>query len=390
MRKIISLVFVLTILLVSCTDDTLTSSSDPSNETLKESSEISINESSFDDSEHTTDESVDDGSQDDVYIESNVNKIVLDRGGTGSDIPYYSHYGNNIYVFSQDEKGNVGTKKFTNGEFVEFYPDAYNVYEKDGELYGIVIHGDCSCDFERSYCKLDEEGNHETLIDCWQVFYLDDKIYYYDTVLDEEKSKYYTHIYSADIDGSNISIVSDEVAGTPTRKDIIKYNGYMIYPDFNGGIYAKAPDDKTFELLAWDDQMVDVQFVKDGYVYYTVFYDGWEDLINFTVYHSLWRVDLNGENRECLVENAKYHSYNYHATSFSDEIIIFAPDKILVYDSDFSEYEEFDCTLLGFDDIDQICVLDDTLAISGWVDNEEKFKTVIYDSIGNVVFETVA
>ena len=53
-----------------------------------------------------------------IIIEESINpKIVIDKSGTGySDMPYYSRFGNNVYVLSEDEEGNIGTKKF------EFFP----------------------------------------------------------------------------------------------------------------------------------------------------------------------------------------------------------------------------------------------------------------------------
>lgn len=314
-------------------------------------------------------------------------KIVIDKSGTGySDMPYYSRFGNNVYVLSEDEEGNIGTKKFVDGEMVAFYPNAYNVYEKNGELYGMVAHGDCICDSERSYCRLNQDGTHDVIIDCWQVFYSDDKIYYYDAVLDEDDDEYHIYVFSADVDGGNVSVVSPEVTEMPTYQTVIVYGEYLIYSDFIGGICVNTPDEEKLDLYSDYSSMTQIQFVNNGYVYYTEC-EYSTSLLGMNVYHSLWRVDLNGENRECIIEKQKYSSFDFNAVCFGEKMIVFAPEKIVVYNSDLSEHNEYDYGSFGLDKIEQICVYNNTMAISGWKEDNSSIKTLIYNVMGELVFE---
>ncbi len=323
-----------------------------------------------------------------IVKEANNQKTVIDMGGIGSsEIPYYSRFGSNIYILSEDENGNIGTKKITNGEMVAFYPNAYNVIEKDGFVYGMIADDGCSCCSDRAYCKLNEDGTHDVIIDCSQVFYIEDKIYYYDSVLDEGDDQYHLYIFSADIDGNNITIVSDEITGMPTNPRIIKYDEHLVYSDFIGGICTKTPDGTKIDLYSNYNAMTKIQFINNNYVYYTAFYSR-NTMLSHNVYHSLWRVDLNGENRECLIEAQRYSSFDFNAACFGDKMIVFAPDKVSVYNSDFSLYEEYDYSLIGFDDIEQICFLDDTVYISGRTENSDNLESLIYDSSGELEFET--
>ncbi len=382
MKKIL-ICFLLSCLFVSCTVvDTNTSDNLSQYSDIFESTyDVSLNSSS----EVSTTECI----QKKIIIEESINpKIVIDKSGTGySDMPYYSRFGNNVYVLSEDEEGNIGTKKFVDGEMVAFYPNAYNVYEKNGELYGMVAHGACLCDTERSYCRLNDNGTHDVLIDCWQVFYSDDKIYYYDAVLDEDDNEYHIYVFSADVDGGNVSVVSPEVTEMPTYQTVIVYGEYLIYSDFIGGICVNTPDEEKLDLYSDYSSMTQIQFVNNGYVYYTEC-EYSTSLLGMNVYHSLWRVDLNGENRECIIEKQKYSSFDFNAVCFGEKMIVFAPEKIVVYNSDLSEYNEYEYSSFGFDNIEQICIMGDTMAISGWVENEDLLKTVIYDMTGKLVFNS--
>ncbi len=389
MKKIIAYFLLLTLMLSSCSvkkEQKAGESSQavPYEQSISDSLDNSSN--SYEASE-TSDISNTSSTSDDPIItypiEQTENIVVTIDGMDTSELAYYSHFGNNIYIVAKDENGNFGTKRITDGVETAFYPNAYNVYEQDGVLYGMIAHSGCSCDVERSYGRLFEDGTHEVLVDCWNVYYIGDKIYYYG--INEGKR----YIISADINGTNSKIVSDELPQIVNEPQIYKYDDYSIYAAGSGGIYARNSNGATVELYN-DNTINTIHYVKNGFVYYSVC-----RIINsYTFEHSLWRVDVNGNNCECIIEASNHGAFVFEAMCLNDKNILFLWNEFRVYDSDYSQYVTYSyLDTFGFEYVEQICKLGDEIAVFGTKEEGNYFpynvKVIIFDINGNKLFDNI-
>ena len=305
---------------------------------------------------------------------------VVDAGvSRTAEMAYYSRFGNNIYC-SNDS---FGTTKITDGVETAFFPDAYNVYEHNGVVYGMIDAESDSDHGDRFYSRLNEDGTHEKIFSCGNVFYFNDKVYFYKRESENSKS---IRIYSADLNGSNKTVVSDEISSWPGIEFVFEYDGYLLYKaGYLDGVVSATPDGRFVSILSYSE-FLNIEFVNNGYLYYTS-----RETVNRPLLlggdferYSLWRIDINGANRECLITaSLPCDTQNVFETAcFAGKLILFMQEQVYVYESDFSEPEVYDYGGYKCFDIRQIVVTNEDIAIT-WPNG----SLSVHDTNGNVIYK---
>lgn len=324
-------------------------------------------------------------------IETNDNHTFDVIVGTtlASELPMYAQYGENMYV-PQYVDGVLGTMRICNGNETMFFPNASNIYEKDGTVYGIFFEGESYMELTRHYCRFNEDGTFEKLFECWNVFYSDDKVYFYEYIPGKtENEDGITNICSANIDGSGKSVLSADIP-TPYFTDrIVCYKDYLIYTANYDDIYVMSSDGTVFKAVDGSDASYEIEFVNNGFIYYTkrIGEDSGEIMSEETT-SSLWRVGLDGEQREQLI-CVQTDSYYFDSAAFAEKLLLIDSDGIRVYSDSTSNCLIYKYKNFSFDKIVQISVSGDLLSVVGRKnesDNTSVLQTIVYDSLGNIVF----
>lgn len=398
MRKILSLFLILILVLCSCapvTDDNQSSyvSDVTSNSIPTDTSDNSDEDSNTsDESSQNSDESSTEVFDVNLDLDTDIggfNHTIIFETVLGAEHLYYAHFGENYYVtvFKDDE---FGTACIKDGEIIAFYPDVTNVYEKDGTLYGILSEGEAYIDIERYYCRLNKDGTFEKLFWCWNVFYVNDKIYFYEYTSEKNESgEPITNICSANIDGSCKQVVSADVPWAMRSDRIICYNDYLVYAANYDDIYVMSSDNILNKVVDGSDAICEIEFINNGFLYYAKMVSGkstgiYEPINGF----SLWRVGLDGKNREQLfAEDLQISTYNFNAVAFAGKLLLFLPDGVRVYTDSMANYTTYEYEKFSYEEIMQISVYNGQLCVVGNKKGLRNHQTVVYDSKGNVTFE---
>lgn len=309
--------------------------------------------------------------------------IWRDTGITGcADLPYYSEYGEIKYVLSQNDTGIFGTYALKDSKKTSFYPNAYNVYYYNGVTYGIIV----SENDERYYSILHDDGSHEKVFKCENVYYFEDKIYYYGIKQSDEHEDYFTCLYRASIDGSDIEVVADDIYAWPVYPNVIKYSDYIVYTEFNGGINVVSPNGEKALLVEDATSMRSLHIINDDYVYYSecAYSYGFSGSLNAT--YTLWRVRLDGTNRERLLSHES-KSFGFDVAIYNEKLLIFTSNDIHIYDSNLVESNVYDFAEYGIDELEQIIIKNGNVIFSMRNYDEERQEYVVYNSNGEIVFE---
>lgn len=335
-----------------------------------------ISESNYDTSEASSDTSKSLLNID--FLNESDSFIWYDTGFVGySDLNYYKVL-TDTYIIAQNEDGVFGTSRIKNGVETAFYPNAYNVYEYGDALYGIVV----SEDNERWYCVLNENGSYQKLIECRNVYYFGDKIYYYQLKDGNENSENVLCVYSANIDASSAILVTDSVYDWPTNPKILEYKNHIIYSEFNGGINAVTPEGNVIALVDDVSTIRKIQFADNGYIYYTECVYANKNAFSspLKATHTLWRVNIDGNVRECLM-SVESQSLAFDVAIFKGELLLFTPYGIFAYDNKFSELGFCDYSKFEFGEIAQILVKNDEIVFIGINPDSQSLTIDIYNTL---------
>lgn len=309
--------------------------------------------------------------------------IWRDTGITGcADLPYYSEYGEIKYVLSQNDTGKFGTYALKDGKKTAFYPNAYNVYYYNGVTYGIIV----SENDERYYSLLHDDGSHEKVFECENVYHFEDKIYYYGIKQSDDHEDYVTCLYRANIDGSDIEVVADDIYAWPVYPNVIKYSDYIVYTEFNGGINVVSPDGEKTLLVEDATSMRSLHIINDDFVYYSECTYNYDFSGSLNATYTLWRVRLDGTDCERLLLHES-KSFGFDVTIYNGKILLFTSNAIHIYDSNLVESDAHDYDELGVSEIEQIIIKNGNIIFAMRNHDEERQKYVVYDSNGEIVFE---
>ncbi len=386
MKRIIAVIlsaFMLVVALTACDESVGTS------EGVSEPSASSTSES-----ESSVDESQDDTSKPSLGFETGLESAytVITDGTFHSDTVMYSKFGENVYAAGSID-GVIGTVKSSGGLSTAFYPEAFNMYEKDGIVYGVVSEGENYTNVAHYYCRFNDDGNYEKLFDCWKAFYYRDKVYFFDTETPENEEDTFKGILCcANIDGSGRKTLVKNLPISISIDDMFIYKDSIIYEADGGSICRSTLDGDVTGIIDLDlnssSSHFDIEFVNGGFVYYVVYNS--ESIGDATIRnntYSLWRVPLEGGDSELVTtEKIEGSLYGIGATAFGGKLLVFKPDGVYVYtenfmDSSFYSYKDF-----KYEDIAQVAVIGDYLSVT--FDYYSLKMTRVYDIEGNLVFDS--
>ena len=382
MKKLLCFIVILiSVVFVNSCDiyNTTSISSEPD---MRESSTIVSDSVSKDMSEISVDTSNEDALNINLTKDSDT-FIWRDTGITGcADLPYYSEYGETKYVLSQNDSGKFGTYALKDGKKTSFYPNAYNVYYYNGVTYGIIV----SENDERYYSLLHDDGSHEKVFECENVYHFEDKIYYYGIKQSDEHEDSFTCLYRANIDGSDIEVVADDISAWPVYPNVIKYSDYIVYTEFNGGINVVSPDGEKTLLVEDATSMRSLHIINDGFVYYSECTYSYDPSGSLNAIYTLWRVRLDGTGCERLLLHES-KSFGFDVTIYKGKLLLFTSDAIHIYDSNLVESNAHDYAELGVGEIEQIIIKNGNIIFAMRNHDEERQKYVVYNSNGEIIFE---
>jgi len=382
MKKLLCFIVILiSVVFVNSCDiyNTTSISSEPD---MRESSTIVSDSVSKDISEISVDTSNEDALNINLTKDSDT-FIWRDTGITGcADLPYYSEYGETQYVLSQNDNGKFGTYALKDGKKTSFYPNAYNVYYYNGVTYGIIV----SENDERYYSLLHDDGSHEKVFECENVYHFEDKIYYYGIKQSDEHEDSFTCLYRANIDGSDIEVVADDISAWPVYPNVIKYSDYIVYTEFNGGINVVSPDGEKTLLVEDATSMRSLHIINDGFVYYSECTYSYDPSGSLNAIYTLWRVRLDGTGCERLLLHES-KSFGFDVTIYKGKLLLFTSDAIHIYDSNLVESNAHDYAELGVGEIEQIIIKNGNIIFAMRNHDEERQKYVVYNSNGEIIFE---
>lgn len=382
MKKLLCFIVILiSVVFVNSCDiyNTTSISSEPD---MRESSTIVSDSVSKDMSEISVDTSNEDALNINLTKDSDT-FIWRDTGITGcADLPYYSEYGETQYVLSQNDNGKFGTYALKDGKKTSFYPNAYNVYYYNGVTYGIIV----SENDERYYSLLHDDGSHEKVFECENVYHFEDKIYYYGIKQSDEHEDSFTCLYRANIDGSDIEVVADDISAWPVYPNVIKYSDYIVYTEFNGGINVVSPDGEKTLLVEDATSMRSLHIINDGFVYYSECTYSYDPSGSLNAIYTLWRVRLDGTGCERLLLHES-KSFGFDVTIYKGKLLLFTSDAIHIYDSNLVESNAHDYAELGVGEIEQIIIKNGNIIFAMRNLDEERQKYVVYNSNGEIIFE---
>ncbi len=400
MKRIIAVIiaaFMLVMALTSCNESIGTSEgvSEPSASSSSES-ESSYTESS--DVENSFSESSTDETSDEIPNDTSMDvfemKLNLESESEGayiaysadfvSDMSLYSHFGETEYVYHY-HNGVDGTARVKNGIETAFYPRTYNMYEYNGEIYGILTEGEAYVDFIGHYCRFYEDGTYKVLMfEETYVFYRNDKIYFIDYVpskTEGEEGKF--ALCRANIDGTGKKTLAANLPESVDTNKILFYKDYVILS--GRGFYTVSPEGKINTLLEDnDDYYYSMQFVNNGYLYYTKKIEERFGVNSKpSVRHSLLRVPLNGgESEQLLSVTVKGTRGDCIAAAFDGKLLVFLSDGVYVYTDNLKDSKFYNYTGFKYDKIYQITVNGDLMSVTTGLD------TFVYDTKGNVVLNS--
>ncbi len=308
---------------------------------------------------------------------------IYDVGTYDSDLQYYSKFGDNVYVTiyinnTDDEEYLEGTQKYTNGKPTTFYPYVCKVIEYNGQAYGIYRTFGAFIDARRYYAKLNDDGSCDILFECWDVAYVNEKVYYskYNEELNERQ------LISVNPDGSGATVVYSDDYNYYIDEAMI-YEGLPIFSKFETGYILKDGENETVIL----ENGYNINFINNGYVYYTQ-KDG-TNKKNWETSYVLWRRSIEGGEPEKLL-TIEIDSWICPCAIFANKLFVFLSNEIYVYDSNFSEPKILDYGSFSIDDIEQISVTGEELAVVLylWDGQGNVFrKTLVYNTEGDLIFE---
>ena len=309
--------------------------------------------------------------------------IVYHIGTYDSDLQYYSRFGDNVYVTIQinntdDEEYLEGTQKYTNGKPTTFYPYVCKVIEYKGQAYGIYRTFGAYIDARRYYAKLNDDGSCDILFECWDVSYINGRVYYFE--YNEEISEH--QIISINPDTSDPIVVSEE---DYTYSEAMVYNGLLIFEAYDKVYHNKyiLKDGEIETLIAKD---INFNFINNEYIYWTKA----EEIEENGYYrYELWRQSIEDAKSEKLL-TAETERWDFACTIFANKLFVFLSDNIYVYDSDFSKPKILDYGSFSMEDIEQISVTGEelTVLLYLWDGQGNVFrKTLVYNTEGELIFE---
>lgn len=308
------------------------------------------------------------------------------------DVPLYSEFGNNVYI-AKYKDGKIGTQKIFDGKETDFFARASSIYEKDGNVYGMLSLGETFSNYQRYYCRFNKDGSVERLFECFNVLYKDEKVYFCERYSGLESGDLRFRICSADIDGSGKSILAEDI---PVP---VLYDNFLVCDD---GVVYLSNDDKEINILRQDgttenivrltDGSCQIRFINNGFVYYTQserisgkdhFYDK-DDIYR----HSLIRIKLNGEDAEqLLTKDIVGYGLGFAPVTFGSKLLVFHESEVEVYEETLSDPVVYEYKEFSYDQIFQVCVTKDWLAVIG-SDGNGSAKTVVYNTKGEVTFNS--
>lgn len=382
MKKLLCFIVILISVVFVNSCDIYNTTSITSEPDMRESSTIVSDSVSKDMSEISVDTSNEDALNINLTKDSDT-FIWRDTGITGcADLPYYSEYGETKYLLSQNDNGKFGTYALKDGKKTSFYPNAYNVYYYNGVTYGIIV----SENDERYYSLLHDDGSHEKVFECENVYHFEDKIYYYGIKQSDEHEDSFTCLYRANIDGSDIEVVADDISAWPVYPNVIKYSDYIVYTEFNGGINVVSPDGEKTLLVEDATSMRSLHIINDGFVYYSECTYSYEPSGSLNAIYTLWRVRLDGTGCERLLLHES-KSFGFDVTIYKGKLLLFTSDAIHIYDSNLVESNAHDYAELGVGEIEQIIIKNGNIIFAMRNHDEERQKYVVYNSNGEIIFE---
>ena len=308
----------------------------------------------------------------------------------GAQHPYYAQFGEKHYatIYKDDE---FGTACIKDGEIIAFYPDVTNVYEKDGTLYGILSEGEAAIDTKYFYGQINADGTFEKLFRCWSIFYFEDKIYFYEsTSKSNDDGLILTNVYTANIDGSEKQIVLTDIPVSFPDDRIYCYKNQLICQGNFNDIYVMSSDGTTNKVVDGGYVNHELEFVNNGFVYYTKTVTvRSQGLNNVGLYnYSLWRVGLDGENREQLfAKDVSIFPYHLDAVAFAGKLLLFLTDGVHVYTDSMANCTTYEYEKFSYDEIVQISVYNGQLCVVGNIKGSRNHQTIVYDSNGDITFE---
>ncbi len=382
MKKLLCFIVILISVVFVNSCDIYNTTSITSEPDMRESSTIVSDSVSKDMSEISVDTSNEDALNINLTKDSDT-FIWRDTGITGcADLPYYSEYGETKYLLSQNDNGKFGTYALKDGKKTSFYPNAYDVYYYNGVTYGIIV----SENDERYYSLLHDDGSHEKVFECENVYHFEDKIYYYGIKQSDEHEDSFTCLYRANIDGSDIEVVADDISAWPVYPNVIKYSDYIVYTEFNGGINVVSPDGEKTLLVEDATSMRSLHIINDGFVYYSECTYSYEPSGSLNAIYTLWRVRLDGTGCERLLLHES-KSFGFDVTIYKGKLLLFTSDAIHIYDSNLVESNAHDYAELGVGEIEQIIIKNGNIIFAMRNHDEERQKYVVYNSNGEIIFE---
>ena len=402
-NKLFILLILLCICLVSCVNSySESNSSDAASQESDESSdaydENSIsNESSDVNNENSipNENSETEVTHDKIIVNENVTPVefekandefsvlVYDDGGLfTSEFTYYAKYGNSVYTCVDYKQNNgeiiCGTAEFVDGKMTNFFPNIFEVVRYEDSLYGVLCPPvENFIDSQGIYCKLNTDGSYVELFECGNPTFADNRIYYpyYD------KAKSVNQIVSADLDGNNKTVMSENAF--PIGVYAFSINESILFsPAYNE--YVLISDSKESVFLESDDSYIQyVDFINNGYAYYSKVEftsRGYSDTVE------IWRKKADDGFCEKILSVEEDHSVVTYVI-FANKFLMFLPDGIYAFESDFSSMTMYDYGKHEYEEIVQICVTSDELAIITLDEESFMHKTTVYDTSGEIVFE---
>ncbi len=317
---------------------------------------------------------------------STVTDVFIERSAAINgfeNLAFYSEYGEVKYVLSQNDNGEFGTYALKDGKKTAFYPNAYNVYCYNGVTYGVVAAGHNEC----YYSLLRDDASHEKLFECENVYYIGDKIYYYDIKQDGDDKDSTVCLFRANVDGSDIEVVAADIYDWPVQPNVIKYNDYVFFTEFNGGISVVAPSGEKASLVEEASSLRRLHIVNDGFVYYSECNSSYGFSGKLDATHTLWRVRIDGTDRERLLTK-KSNSFEFDVAIYNERFVLFSSDTIYSFDANLNIIETYDFDKLeATAEISQIIIKNGNVIFAMRNQDEKKQEYVVYNSNGEIVFE---
>lgn len=310
--------------------------------------------------------------------------IVYDTGTYDSDLQYYSRFGDNVYVTifinNTDGKGHSeGTQKYTNGKPTTFYPNVCKVIEYKGQAYGVYRTFGAYIDARRYYAKLNDDGSCDILFECWDVTYVNEKVYYskYNEELVERQ------LISVNPDGSGATVVYSGDEFNCYINEAMVYEGLPIFDRYETGCVLKDGENETVIL----EDGYKLNFINNGYIYYMQTDETYEN--NWESVKSLFRRSIGGGEPEKLL-TIQIDSWICPCTIFANKLFVFLSDNIYVYDSDFSKPKILNYGSFSLKNIEQISVTEEELTVLLYLGDGQGNvfrKTLVYNTEGELIFE---